>query len=560
MHVRVLAAACVVGLFGASTQVPRDRSAPAATATGTGTIAGRLTVLGERSTPVRRARVTLSSDVLAKPQVATTDTDGRYRFQRLPAGTYHLTADKPGYVTLEHGARHALDTGVPIDLAAGQSRAGDFALPRGAAIEGRVTNDVGEPVQNLVVSAARLIYDKYGRRLSSVGQARTDDLGRYRIHSLPAGEYLVEAAPDSMQALTTAEAPGPLPLGLARTYYPGTSDAGAAQHVAAASGRDVTGIDFAMTSVALARVSGTIIDASGRPATKWSVRLQRMGAPPGEVRGIMMPESNQFLFPSVPPGRYWLLATVAAASASEIEFGALPTTVAGRDLTGVTVTTARGAALTGRVQIDGTAGSPNPLAALQVGAVVTEIEPPSPTPGTPLAPWRAAIDPDGSFKLLSVFGPCLLRPIGLPEGWALARVTCGDDDITDVATDVQALERGLAERPLTMVITNRTGSVSGKVTTADNQPGDRVRVVLFPEDERTWGGKARVIAAAITRADGSFAFQGLLPGKYLACAVEHLDEGAWLDPDVLHRLRAVASSVTILEGGRHTVALKVQVP
>ena len=60
-----------------------------------GSISGRVVVLGESSpVPIRRARVTLEGGV--GRQVTDTDTDGRYRFAGLRAGSYQVTAEKPG--------------------------------------------------------------------------------------------------------------------------------------------------------------------------------------------------------------------------------------------------------------------------------------------------------------------------------------------------------------------------------------------------------------------------------------------------------------------------------
>jgi hypothetical protein len=50
----------------------------------------------------------------------------------------------------------------------------------------------------------------------------------------------------------------------------------------------------------------------------------------------------------------------------------------------------------------------------------------------------------------------------------------------------------------------------------------------------------------------------LLPGRYLACALDYLDDGAWNDPDVLAALKTTATPVTVVEHGRATVSLKVR--
>ncbi len=64
---------------------PRDRAGTVAA--GTAAVSGRVLVRGLLTpTPVRRARVTLRGEAPAEARTTDTDTDGRYRFDRLPAG------------------------------------------------------------------------------------------------------------------------------------------------------------------------------------------------------------------------------------------------------------------------------------------------------------------------------------------------------------------------------------------------------------------------------------------------------------------------------------------
>jgi protocatechuate 3,4-dioxygenase beta subunit len=530
------------------------RGGPPTAPEGSAVIAGRVTVAGVPLSLVRRGRVTLESDVLAEPRIENTDTDGRYRFERLPAGTYHVRADKPGFVTLAYGARHAMDPGSPIELKTGQTATADIALTRGAAIEGRVVDEEGEPVANLIVSASRLGYGPYGRRPVAVRQDVTDDLGRFRVHSLPAGDYYVEAAPDPMRALTQREAPGPRPPGLARTYYPGTANAGEARQVTLAVGRDVSGVDFVIATVPLARVSGRILASSGNAATA-TMRMQALGAPPDEVRGSLLPSDNTFTFRAVPPGDYWLMASALPAAGADPEFAAMRLTVSGgADVTNLTLTTARGATIEGRIDIEGGAAGP-PVSAVRVVATPAEFELPNPNPtGAPSVP-RAPVAANGAFMFSSLFGPRIFRITGLPDGWALTNVWLGDRDIIDAATDFRVTAGAV---PLRIVITGAAGRLSGTVRTARNRAAARVRVVVFPEDTHQWTTQSRFIATALTAPDGTFAFGSLLPGNYLVCALEYLDENAWTDPDVLRQLRAIASPLSIAKHDKQTVTLTLR--
>src|SRR4029078_9446522 len=97
-------------LLGVLAAVVTFLHAPAAqpTATGRLVVAGRvLTGTGPDARPLRRARVTLRRRSLETARLADTDTNGAYRFDRLPAGSYRLSVEKPGFVRLDAGAgRH----------------------------------------------------------------------------------------------------------------------------------------------------------------------------------------------------------------------------------------------------------------------------------------------------------------------------------------------------------------------------------------------------------------------------------------------------------------------
>ena len=210
----VLLAAVLLAPPAVWAQVPRDRpTTPAAgVPTGTGVIVGRMTVTSPNGPqPVRRATVTLESGAFRAPLVTDTDTEGRFRFDALPAATFRLRGEKAGFVPIVADPRRAFEPAPEFELRAGQSLTRDLPMQPGAAIEGRILKDNGDPAANIVVSAVRMAYDVTGRRPAAVRQARTDDLGRFRVHTLPAGEYQVEAAPDPVALLGQVQPAGPRP-------------------------------------------------------------------------------------------------------------------------------------------------------------------------------------------------------------------------------------------------------------------------------------------------------------------------------------------------------------
>jgi len=252
-------------LFGVLAAVVTFLHAPAAqpTATGRLVVAGRvLTGTGPDARPVRRARVTLRSRSLETARLADTDTNGAYRFDRLPAGSYRLSVEKPGFVRLDADAEP-------------DAR---LTLMRGGAIEGIVADANGDPVMNVTVSALRPVSS--GGAPNVVTETRTDDLGRYRLHSLDAGGYVIQAATDGA---SIPIAPGQRPARSSRAYYPSSTSIDNAKAIHVELARDVTGVDVTFTpdvptadsrprprpadgASGKARISGRVTDAtSGKP-------------------------------------------------------------------------------------------------------------------------------------------------------------------------------------------------------------------------------------------------------------------------------------------------------
>ena len=63
-----------------------------------------------------RLLVVLALVVLATPHFTVTDTEGRYRLEGLPAGTYRLKTWLDSQTTLERTVQLAADTVLQLDL------------------------------------------------------------------------------------------------------------------------------------------------------------------------------------------------------------------------------------------------------------------------------------------------------------------------------------------------------------------------------------------------------------------------------------------------------------
>ena len=125
-------------------------------------------------------------------------------------------------------------------------------------------------------------------------------------------DFELMGATPGTAAAPTASAPK---SGYASTYYPGTVNPAEAQRVTLASGQELTGADFPLIAVRLARVTGIVLNSEGRPAEGALVTL----APSTRDLGLSlnMPSARTarngtFVMNNVPPGDYTVAVEMRA--------------------------------------------------------------------------------------------------------------------------------------------------------------------------------------------------------------------------------------------------------
>jgi Carboxypeptidase regulatory-like domain len=329
-------------------------------ATGTGLIVGQV-IDGATGKGVSSAVVTLAS----ARRVMTT-SDGRFVFRNLPEGSHNLTASKSGYIDGGFGARRPGGPTLPVVLADGERR-GDLIIRlwRHGSISGVISDEAGEPLVGIQVTALRRSMVGGRRRFTPGGTGTTDDRGLYRISRLSPGDYIVgmvssqislpasttqqlqevmmagaEAArsamlqtifqiggtplmaggPDSRQVgdqvqtiprntPTPPPVDGPRLFAYPTTLYPAAPVPAAATIVSVGSAQERTGVDIQVRPIPTARVSGTV---SGAPTTAANVgvRLVPLGADDlgrtADAAATLTDAGGAFTFPAVPAGEYTL--------------------------------------------------------------------------------------------------------------------------------------------------------------------------------------------------------------------------------------------------------------
>ena len=535
-----------VGVAGAAVQ-----------ATYRGSIEG--TIIGSDGRGVPQAVVQLESDDYPSfPPVVVSDADGHFVFNRLPSIDYRVHAAKAGFLTGWWAKQQPADFGDVIELGANQAvKNADIRLARAGAIEGRVIDERGDPVENAAIQVLEWRYVDGRRQLVDAGGSgarKTDDRGHYRLYGLDPGQYLVRVRVGHVDVQADVSDLA----GYAPTYVPASIAAADAQVISLEAGRDYTGADAVLVKASTVSITGRIVSPSGNTGGSLTLAPSvRSGAASGErVGGRRLPDGS-FEFPNVPPGEYviqsffeYVLRSPATGNQTltNDEFGVRFVTVNGTDVSGVIVPRSLGSTATGRFVEDASDGTG--AHAADVTAVPTD---PDRSPRGTGAHTR--FTSQFAFEIRGLNGPHVFRIDRPRAGWMLKAVRVNGRDVTDTpiefGTDQQSIEG------LEIVMTRNVTEVSGTVTDARGRFVPHASVVVFSSDRSLWGPFSRFLAEARTDKSGAFEVSRLPPGDYFAAATVGGKEGDLQDPVRLEGLTTGAARVTIDEGQSLQVLLRV---
>jgi hypothetical protein len=350
-------ATLLVGLLMAALAAGGQTASPAATAVVTGRvvdadtgqpISGASVSLGAVFTPPATGQPTRpassAADLIAslRPRTTETDTNGVFSIPNVPAGRYRLPVRQTGYVMLREPPL--------VEVAGGRVSIPDIRLDRGGTIVGRVLDAQARPVIGVLVQAIQLTKASDGtvRTSGSGSGGETNDLGEFRIPGLAPGDHYVVAVPrPNVEIALRGATPSAGGTTFVATYYPGLVEAASASPIRVSRGVTTSGIDFTMAAVPAYRVSGVVVDTSGRPVADAQVQLAPQPRSTfGGINQARTEADGSFQIPHIPSGTYLLMAAIPVvarsgnSTARSTNFsGAQPVEVIvqGGDVTGVRV-------------------------------------------------------------------------------------------------------------------------------------------------------------------------------------------------------------------------------
>jgi carboxypeptidase family protein len=522
--------------------------------------------------PVKKALIELIAENQNEggDYTAVTGGDGGFRVEGVVPGRYHLFVERTGYLEVEK--HHTRSDGRVLALTAGQEVTDLLVrLQAAAVVEGRVTDEDGDPLPDAQVAVLRQTFVAGRTHWQQAGAERTNDLGEYRIAGLAAGNYYVSVSPPpNFKSLIAAASNAPSPdlraderpnnsntndssasaaTAYAVTYYPGTQDLRQASAVQLRAGDDFPA-NFSLAPSPSVVVRGSIANLGAGSSALVMLQSKDFNL---TLNGAEIRKDGSFEIRDVAPGAYTVVATVSGATPlmarQALEVGP-------ENVESLRLLPQAGGWVHGRLRVESRSaarldssrfllalrsaeGDDDVLGALSLGEGFGTV---------------AHVSGDGSFEWKNVPpGRYYIELAGDPGAsvdWFIKSIAAGGREATDTGFSV-----GGGVAAVELLASANGAVVDGVAVDAKGEPLANATVVAVPDTRL----RARTDRYRKTVSDqsGHFTLHGLPPGEYTLLAWESVDGEAYYNPEFLKSYEGQGTVLRVSEGERKSLQLAV---
>lgn len=530
--------------------------------------------------PVKKALIELVAENQNEEgnYTALSATDGRFLIENIQAGRYRLFVERTGYQEVNQ-RRHPSD-GRVLTLAAGQEiKDCVLMLQAAAVVEGRVTDEDGDPLPEAQVAVLRQTFVAGRTHWEQAGAERTNDLGEYRIPSLVPGNYFVSVSPPpNYRALieTSGKSAGahspdtnkPAHMSYQATYYPGTHDRTQASAIHLHAGDDFP-MNFSLTPSPSLTIRGSV---GNLPAGASAAIMLQSNDFNLVLNGAEMHKDGSFEIRDVSPGAYTIFATVEGAPVPMM--ARQPLQLTSSNVEGIHLAPQPGGSINGHLRLE-TGNSTIKNDASQMFLQLRSAEGDDETPiafGLSGASNVTQVNPDGSFEWKNVPAGRYFVQISdassAPD-WFLKSVSAAGSDASAggfsvgggsstldlVAAANGAVINGVVTEPKEFSNDPSAPAQPAETEFTQNEPAADVTVVAIPEPR--FRSRLDLYRKSVSDQDGHFTLRGLAPGSYTLFAWESVEGEAYYNTEFLSAYEGQGTALHSSEGDRVSVQLKV---
>ncbi|HEX4999957.1 MAG TPA: carboxypeptidase-like regulatory domain-containing protein [Terriglobia bacterium] len=546
---------------------------------------------------------------IPEPRSVFAGPDGRFVFEAVPAGQYMARPQLDGFFYADDTGAPSASTTFVADVSAGQTREIRLPMIPGGVISGRVNTPGGRPAIGLQIQPYRLAYLADGAPTLQLTSSRSvDDHGEFRLYHLSPGTYYLAATPNNNFATARGRGADMPPQEVpARTFYPSALDIGEARPLTLASGEEIEGVNIDIRNAAFATVSGKVLStlpesayeppppsaprgtnpaaaqadsaavkaalaaleqlraqrgqpgpggATTRPLPAAQLQLvprdRRALQDPGIRRtlnaALASPNDGHFEFQNVPPGTYFLYASLpdntagtsqtAGSGVAARAYGRIAVDVGTADVSEVAVTVHHGVDVPGRIFTDGDANS---LAGMKIFLQVDD------SVYSFTANYQAEVREDGAFTIPIVPEAAYRVQAGVGSGALkqafLLAVRQGDTDVFDSGFTVG----DGPVVPIDVFVSFKSGNITGIIHDAEGRPVPKAVVALIPPPQRRHN--PALYQSRVADAEGKFTMTGLPPGEFKLFAWRSIPTNAYRNAKFISAYEDSGLPVTIEAGG-----------